>query len=341
MRISPITSNRPVSDEKTLDESQVESSGRRVDGVPAEAKAPSQRPLRGELRQWDTQVNRQLASAQQALAFLEQVESRLEGLKADIGAKLGASQAGDAKLDGKVRDFAGLWQQRQAVSGGSLDGQLGFSLEAPARQNFSIRGLGRNALHSGEKETLAFSVGGIGQRLMVVAVEPGLPEAVLVRRFDKALAPADIRAAGDGQGGVRFSVSESAWPKLRDTLAVKGAGIRFPSGQLTRVKIDVEPDVIRPEAWRSGDIEGLRRTLHEIVEALGRVRRVREELNNVLVDARIRLNEGASIDERARVFSFATDFEALAAQPSYQIYSAIAPALASISRERVLSLLAL
>jgi hypothetical protein len=341
MRITPLTNSRPIADEAAVDQPRNPGAKSRSEVLPAETKAAPPAALRAGLTDWDPQVNRQLASAQQALSFIDQVEARLQALKSDLSAKLAAGERADPKVDRKLREFADLWQQRRAASGGALDNQLAFSPDAEARLRFRIQGLDRNALQKGDKETLAFSAGGAGQRLMVVAIEPGLSEAALARRFDRALTPAGIRVQQDAQG-LALSVAESAWPTIRDTLSIKGAGIRFPSGQLARVKADAEPEAIRPAEWSAVDEGALRRTLQDVLNALDRVRQAREALNRAVAEARSRLDDSvASALDKEWAFSFAADFQALAQQPAYQVYSAIAPALVSINRNRVLSLLAL
>lgn len=342
MRIAPLNIDRPVADEPAVGKTRRPEARKRAETAPVESQSGRKTPAQGGLNQWDSDLNQQLSRAQQALAFLDQIESRLQGLKSDLSARLAADQAaGDPVLDDKLRDFADSWSKRKTTAGGSLDGQLVFDGAGGARQSFTIRGLDRNALQSGDKESLAFSVGGIGQRLLVVSIEPGLSEEALVRRFDQALAPADIRVSGDGQGGLLFSVAESAWPKVRDSLSVKGAGKRFPSGQLVQVKTDEVPAAIRPGSWGSAGIEMQRRTLQNVIEALGKIRQAREVINRALAEMGRRVREQPGSAERDWALAFAADFENIALQPVYQIYSAIAPALASISRERVLSLLAL
>lgn len=342
MRITSLNVNRPVADDGAVDETQGSGAQEQLQATTAEAKVELSAPLRPGVGQWDPQLNEQLSNGQQTLAYLNALESRLQELKAELSTKLAANETGnDPQLDAKLQEFANLWQERLTASGGSLDGRLGYSATTPARQRFKIQGLDGNALQSGGKENLAFSVGGIGQRLLVVGVDPQLSEAALARRFDRALAPADIRVAQDEDGGLSFSVPESMWPTVRDTLTVKGAGIRFPNGQPMRVRSEAEPEAIRPKTWRTGNLDFLRRTLHEVLDAIGRIRHARDVLTRALADAHSRLNEPPSPADQEWAASFATDFEALAAQPSYQVYSAIAPALGSITRDRVLSLLAL
>lgn len=342
MRITPLNVNRPLPDDGAVDEAQGSEARRQVQASPAEAKAEPAAPLRPGVGQWDPQLSDQLSNGQQTLAYLDELESRLQQLKAELSTKLAANQAGDdPQLEAKLQEFAKLWQERNTASGGSLDGRLSYSATMPARQRFKIQGLDGKALQSGGKENLAFSIGGVGQRLMVVGVDPQLSEAALAQRFNRALAPADIRVAQDEDGGLSFSVPESMWPTVRDTLTVKGGGTRFPSGQPVRVRSDAEPEAIRPKGWRTGNLDLLRRTLQEVLDAIGRIRQARDALTRALADARGQLSEPPSPADQEWAASFATDFDALAAQPSYQVYSAIAPALGSITRDRVLSLLTL
>ncbi|UCV08981.1 hypothetical protein [Dechloromonas denitrificans] len=342
MRISPLNIDRPVADDAAVNEARRQTAGKRSGAAPAKAPAESRGPGQRGLSRVNSELNQQLSRAQQAVAFLDQIETRLQGLKADLSANLAADQAAGAQaLEGKLRDFSEAWNKRQATAGGSLDGQLDFDPAGEARQNFRIRGLDRNALQSGDKESLAFSVGGIGQRLLVVSIEPGLSEEALVRRFDQALAPADIRVRGDGQGGLTFSVGESAWPAVRDSLSVKGAGKRFPSGQLVQVKTDEMPTAIRPGSWGSDGVEARRRTLQQVVEALGKVRQARDAVNRALAEMGRRVKDQTVSADPDWAEAFAADFANLAVQPVYQVYSAIAPAIVSISRDRVLALLTL
>ncbi|HEX6736163.1 MAG TPA: hypothetical protein VF096_15250, partial [Azonexus sp.] len=282
MRIAPLNINRPAVDDGTVDQAQGAALQKSLPAATqAEtAKAEAAKPLPRAGGQWDLQLNEQLAKGQQALAYLDQLETRLQGLKSDLAVRLSREQGSDdAELNGKLRDVANLWQQRQNAAGGHLDGRLQYNAATPARQQFKIRGLDSNTLQSGDKETLAFSVGGIGQRLLVAAVDPKLSEAALARRFDQALAPADIRVTPDKAGGLNFSVPEAAWPTVRDTLAVKGSGGRFPSGQLTRVRTDAEADAIRPGNWQTGNPEVLRRSLAEVIDALARIRQARDMIH--------------------------------------------------------------
>lgn len=341
MQISPISVNRPAGEEPAIEETAGANGKPLREAPPVEHRPVRAEPLRGGLPRWNPQLNQQISTAQQSLVFLQEAESRLQGLKSELSARLAADQAGDGKLAAKLRDFADFWRQRRTLSGAALDGELGYSPDSRTRQRFRIKGLDRDSLRSGGRETLAFSVGGGNPRLLVVALEPGLTEAEIARRFDRAFAPAGIRVALDEAGEMSFSVPEADWATVQDTLAVRGAGIRFPSGQMTRARAEGMPEAVRAGTWQGSDALALRRTLQEVVDALARVRQVRETLARALADARLQLNDVAPGEEGTWAFAFAADFEAMASEPAYQVYSSVAPALASISRDRVLSLLAL
>lgn len=340
MRVDSLTASRLAVGEHARSESLA---------PPADAEAAGPRPARESaaplqrgLRSWEPALNRRLAAAQQALGFLDQLAARLEAVKADLSARLAAqTDAADPKLENQLRELAELWRARREASGGTLDGQLTYGEPARTQQRFRIRGLDFATLQSGERERLFFSVGTAGQRLSSVLIEPGLSAEAIVQRFNQALAPAGIHVAQDGHEGLVFSVPESLWPDVRDTLAVRGGGQRFPSGQLTRVKIDAEPDALRPDTWQLENVAAMRRVLHEIILALERVKRVREEIIRALAETRAQIERLAAQDERDWAMSFVRDFEAMTWQPRFPVFSAIAPALNSISRARVLSLLSL
>lgn len=334
MQIAPLSTRSPAAGETAVDKAG--SSAR----MPR-AEVPQAPALKGKgVRAWDPELNQQVSSAQQALGFLDKMGTMLESLKNDIGSRLAARQAGDARLDDKLRQVGTLWQERQQLAGGSLDGRLEYKAGEPARQRFALRGLDLRALQNGPREKLDFSVGAAGQGVMSVTLEPGMTQDIIVRRFNQALAPADIRVEADTGGQLMFSVPESAWEQVRDTLAVKGAGARLPAGQMHRPRIDAVPDAVRPDTWETGDVAALRRTLQAVIDALDRIRQVKESVQRTLAQVRSRAKD-ASTEQREWAAGFAQHFEAMAQRPDYQVFFAIAPALTSISRTRVLSLLSL
>lgn len=318
----------------------------------APAAGRSATPLRRGLASWAPQLQRRLADAQQAQDYLDQTAQQLQDLKAALSAKLAGLQTQDSQLQAKLQAATQQWRQRQSASAGSLDPQLRFSSPATASQRFSVRGLDVASLQSGAAETLAISVGGGAQNLASVRIDPSLSADALVQRFDQALAPAGVRVASDDSGALIFSVAEPAWPALRDNLAVKGGGIRFPAGQLNRVKTDAEPAAIQPETWRVtgsagaggaevSDAAALRRALQQVMQALDHVKQARASVNRALLQAGQQVESAQQAADPAEVAALAQDFQSTASRPGYASFSSVASALIGVSRSRVQSLLAL
>lgn len=319
----------------------------------ATANADGDTVLRPDARSLAGDANRQVSGAQQALSYLGQVATQLQGLKTAISTRLaepqdvqGASDstasdtpASDA-LTRRLQQFDALLQQRPATSG--LNGQLTYSPDGASRQRFKVRGLDAKTLGSGERETLSFATGHSRARIVSLTLEAGQGTATNVRRLDQTLAPADIRIAQDANGEVTLSTPEAQWPSVRDALAVKGGGIRYASSQFHRVKTEAEPDAIRPQDWQTGDTTALRQTLQQVLQALDKVRQAQGTVEHALAEAGQRLEAHAPADaaEGNWAVSFTESFDALAQQRDYPMLSAVAPSLLGVSRYRVLALLA-
>ncbi|WP_229751048.1 hypothetical protein [Undibacterium terreum] len=351
MQIAPLNSSSSMATGKSrsvslADDLGVAAASEVAEGQPASVSgtavsATATPVLRSGLSHWDQGLNGELASAQQTLDFLDQSASQLQSLKSELSAKLAGQQTRDNQLDAKLRQFSTTWDQRQTRSGGSLSSQLAYSSPAPAVQRFNIRGLNIKNLQSGGKETLSFSVGGAGQSLRSVNIDPGLSADEIVQRFDQALAPANIRVSADDSGALVFSTGEADWASLRDTLSIKGDGIRFPAGQLNRVRPDAEPAAIQPAGWQISDVESMRQTLSQVVQALNRLMHAREAVSRALAQANSRVDRAAPSDDAATLSNLANSFAASTSQPDYTSFSSITAALLGISRDRVLSLLSL
>jgi len=323
------------------------SSGQTVTSLPS---------TRGGLRNLDFELNRQVAGAQQALNFLDQAGNRLQSLKGALSGKLaekkadsGTGSGSDAKLNEQLRQFNALWRQRDAATAGTLDGQLKVVQAGSAQQRFKVRGLDADSLRSGDKETLSFAAAG---KQASVALDPAAGETTALRRFQNALAPMGIGVQRSG-GSLVFSVAEGDWPALRDSLAVKGGGQRFPTGQFNRVRTEAEADAIQPQSWRADDTDAARQTLQEVLTALDLIRQAKSTINRSLAEADARMQpqqkstaSGAAaaggattVDESDWAASFVQRFEAMAEKPDFNVFAAVAPALMAVSRNRVMALL--
>lgn len=300
-------------------------------------------PLQRGLSNWDAPLQGDIASAQQALDFLEQSAGQLRSLKAELSAKLASAQQRDGTVEARVRQFSSTWKQRQQSSGGTLNASLQFS-STPSRQTFTVRGMTLANLRVGTRETLAISAGGGSQSLRSVTLQPGMSDSDIVQAFNTALAPSNIGVTVDNNGTLQFSTPESAWATVRDNLAVQGNGIRFPAGQLNRVKADPTTPAVDPDSWQTSDAESLRQTLQQVVQALAQVEQAQAQVNDALSAASARVDEtqaASAADTSTSMSQVAQNFVSSSDQPGYQSLLSLSSALVGISRDRVVSLLSL
>ncbi len=313
-------------------------------GAPVEqasaGSAPVQAPLRRGLSRLDAPLQNDVSGAQQAIDFLEQTAAQLRALKTDLAAKLAARQMRDGQVEQRVRQFADTWRTRTQASGGTLDAQLNYSSQ-PAMQRFTVRGMTLANLRNGARETLAVSVGGGTAGLRSVHLAPGLSDAEIVARFDQALAPVGVRVSLNKDGELAFSTPESAWPAVRDSLAVQGAGIRFPAGQLNRIKAEADAPIVMPEGWGTSDIEAMRATLQQVTQALAHVEAALSKVRQELAAAAQRVQAELPEIEVAGMGQMAEVFASFAKEPGYAALVSLTSALVGINRDRVVSLLRL
>lgn len=307
----------------------------------ASQAAPAQAaPIRRGLSNWDQPLQNDISSAQQAVDFLEQSAAQLRGLKADLAAKLAARQMRDGQVEQRVRQFAETWRARRESSGGTLDAQLNYSTE-PSTQRFTARGMTLQNLRNGARETLAIAVGSGTQGLRSVHLSPGLTDGEIVGRFDQALAPAGVRVSANQDGELVFATDETNWPAVRDALAVQGSGVRFPTGQLNRVKTEAEAPAVMPENWGTENVDVMRETLAQVMQALSHVEAALAKVRQELSSAGERARSSMPQIETAGVEDLATKFSTIAQEPGYQSLMALTSALVGINRDRVVSLLSL
>jgi hypothetical protein len=291
--------------------------------------SPAAAPVRRSAPRWDHQVQGNVARAQQALDYLERVGAQLEGAKSQIAARLSSHQTDARQLEARLRQLSATLDAR-AKSGGGVDARLEFQADQPATQRFRIRGLDVDSLQASAPQALAFSVGGLGGPQLAVAVEPGMTRQEIAGRFDRALAPVKVRASLDGNGELLFATPESAWPLVKDNIAVSGRG---------RVTTEAEPALLAPQGWDTGNADGLRQNLREVVQALARVRRAQDAASAALSAATLQASRAET--PVAEAAGLAQEFAATAASPNYEALLAITSALVGVSRERVLALLGL
>lgn len=342
------TANTPSSRAAGTPQAQARSAG---DAAALAAASNEQRPLRVARHDWNPDRNQQTADAQRTLEYLERMSGQLQQLKNTLSAQLASlrAEAGrhpavqqnpgtNGAAERQLQSLDDLWRQRELQTGGSLDSQLRFIAEGAAQRRFSIRGLDTAALAGGERETLSFSVGQGRTGPVTVTLEAGATLQDNVKKLDRALTPLGIGVALNGAGETVFSVPESQWAQVRDALAIKGGGIRLPGGQAHRARTEPQEEAITPAHWGTGDAAALRSTLQEVTQALEHVRRVAQQVRETLERAKQATAQAA---DAAWASAFAAEFGERAQAPDYEVYAAIAPALVSVNRSRVVSLLTL
>ncbi|MYM34709.1 hypothetical protein GTP38_10200 [Duganella sp. FT94W] len=296
-------------------------------------------PLRRGLSNWDQPLQGDISGAQQALDFLEQSAAQLRNLKADLSARLANRQRADGMLEARVRQFSNSWRNRGTASGGTLDAQLKFNAKG-SETSFTVRGMNLSNLRAGGREVIAMTVGG-GQNVRSVVLEAGLTDVQIAQRFDEALSPAGVRARLNDDGQLEFTTPEAQWSTVRDTIAVQGGGIRFPTGQLNRVKAEAASAQVEPETWQVTDSEAIRSTLAQVVGALAKVEQSIASVRQALAQVAARVQNAAPAASASGMDQVAQNFVTTSKKPGYQSLLSITSALAGISRERVLSLLSL
>lgn len=291
---------------------------------------------------YSAQLNEQLTSAQQALSFVDGLLGQLEGVKSGLSRELTQRQLNQGELQRQMEQFKQQWGQRQAASGGSLDGQLRFHLAGDSRQGFTVKGLELGALAGGQAETLVFSTGESGAAPASVQVGGGVGEEEVLRRFNRALAGGGVRAEVNEDGQLAFSVPEAQWAALNERMTVRGGGVRFPGGVPQRLKLQPEAEAFQPERWKVDDHAQVRQALQNVVRSIGQLHQTRAAINSAIAEAQHSIEQLSHMNEQSWASQFVSDFNARLNQPdSYRNFYELVPALIGVSRYRVLSLLSL
>jgi hypothetical protein len=304
--------------------------------------APASAPLRSNAASIGGALQDQVARAQQALDYLDQVASQLEAVKGELSSRLASARSGarqqadsqagaqaNAQLSAQVRQLASTLASRRKQAGGGVDGNLHFSGK-PATQRFRIRGLDLASLRQNGPQSLAFSVGGNGGPQLSVNIDPTQTDEEIAAAIDRALAPMGVNAGLDGQGGFVFTTPESNWPMVKDSIAISGRG---------RVATEEVPPELAPQQWNAGSGDALRSNLREVVQALERVRRSRDAASNALSAATVEMTRATT--PPPEVEEAAQEFASTASNPDYESLLSLTSALVGVSRERVLALLGL
>ncbi len=105
----------------------------------------------------------------------------------------------------------------------------------------------------------------------------------MVAALDRALTPMGVRATRDAKGELAFNVSEKDWPQVRDSLAIRGGGRRFPTGQFNHVRTVVAEQAIQPSPVEMQPDP--RKALQDIAQAQQLIRKSYGDVRGVLAEA--------------------------------------------------------
>jgi hypothetical protein len=284
-------------------------------------------PLKRGLAAWDNKLQDDVARAQQALDYLDSLESQLESIKGDFAARLSGARGG-RQTEAQVRQLAEALTTRRKSAGNGVSAQLEFSSQ-PSSQRFRIRGLDIAALRTAGTRSLSFTVGGGPQ--VSVNIDPDMSGEQIARSFDRALSPLGLRASLDDQGQLVFLAAESDWASVKDSIVLVGAG---------RVTTEEIGGSINPQGWDTANVDALRQSLREVVQALARVRHSQAAARAALSAAMARAASDSAPPQQ-EVQQMAQNFASTASSPDYDSLIAITSALVGVNRERVQALLGL
>ncbi|WP_326536784.1 hypothetical protein [Pseudorhodoferax sp.] len=319
----------------------------RLADAPSAAPAPAPpatAAVHAGLRGLDAQRNARVASAQQALAYLERLAPRLRNLQTDLGRVVAGQPVPGERLENQRSRIGQIWNERSAVAGGELDAQLDYTPGQPATRSFTVRGLEQPA-QARETVTLAVGMPSAARPGARVTLDPDATPQAQAKAFDQALRPLGLQAEADTGGGVRFSVAETRWPQVRDGLAVQGEGRQFAAGRLHRVAADPQPDALTPQQWTLQDEAGAQRAAQQVGTALQRTEAARDSARSVLNEDRAALADASAAQDAAWAGRFGAEFaaslrgEGRLRETGYGQQAALGAALWGLDRQRVERLL--
>lgn len=112
-------------------------------------------------------------------------------------------------------------------------------------------------------------------------------------------------------------------------------------GKLAAGTLDGAAATFDPAGWRSGDTEGVRQALQQVVKGQARFRQAQDAARQTLAAAAARAEPARPADAGAAMAQLAGDFADSAGAPGYAALLGVHSALAGVSRERVTALLGL
>lgn len=247
---------------------------RRSAAVFPESALLSRRPLR-----YNVQLNQQLTAVQKAENYLSETENQLLVLR---------HQAMRGSTERPAAAVNALLQQRNTLSGGTVDRNFNVTLQQKSKVSFTLPGM-ENLLEQTPGETLVFALGGSKRELAAVAIPAQATPRQALMHLNVGLGRLGIHASLGDDGSAVFQVDESRWAQVSQHLSVRGEGQQFPADAFTllapKAEASREDDISQLSSqWERGASGKLQQTLEQITRERSKLHQHQERVSARIQD---------------------------------------------------------
>ncbi|MGT8858727.1 hypothetical protein [Enterobacter sp. 186315] len=234
----------------------------------------SRRPLR-----YNVQLNQQLTSVQKAENYLSETENQLLTLRHQ------AMRGGSERPSAAVNT---LLQQRNTLSGGTVDRNFNVTLQQKSQVSFTLPGM-EKVLEQTPGETLVFALGGSKRELAAVAIPAQATPRQALMHLNVGLGRLGIHASLGSDGGAVFQVDEARWGQVSQHLSVRGEGQQFPADAFTllapQAETSREDEISQLSSqWERGASGKLQQTLEQITRERSKLHQHQERVSARIQD---------------------------------------------------------
>ncbi len=251
--------------------------------------------------------NQQYSTLQAADDYLGELSEELADLKLRLSKQLSATGRDDRPaINQSLTKVNALLAERSSRSAKTLDANFNLHTSEPARSRISIQGLESVArVQAAGQETLVISGGRPLTHPMVVALDEGMAQGQVLRRFNTGLAPASMRAEVDAQGALKFTLPEDSWQQLKSQLKVQGEGKLAPAAPGRQLLAAEEGlNGFNPQLVQESSFKGMRQLLDSVVGSLNKVSSVRDQVSEQQASLKAFIAEQANPEEQQWAANF-------------------------------------
>lgn len=184
------------------------------------------KPLR-----YNVQLNCQLTSLQRAEHYLLETERQLSQLQQVVNQDAATIKRQSQKL-------LSWLEQREIVSGGTIDRRLKISLAGNAQVNFTVDGASQ-LLYGAESETLLFALANTASSVVAVKLTGQHSPQHKLRQLNNALGRLGIHGTLANHQLV-FQTDERQWKRINKTLTVRGDGCHYPADKFQPLELQAQ-----------------------------------------------------------------------------------------------------